>query len=225
MRTERAESWTSGGSESRNTLRTAPRRSTPVHAGGGGVSAGSPGSSLVTNRHSCSIIEDVEPSCLLSSVHAASSRVKEENIKKSILLVIVVLGTACLIACQTAGTQPQSKGAGETQAQPPSSQAVAGTQEQLPSPQGDAETQAPAPAESASRNGIARSTGSPLKVISAQAVRFMDGTAKLWMRLISAISGQKTDPARAIEYAAVAVAVIAIGAASAVRIRRNRRLA
>jgi hypothetical protein len=154
-----------------------------------------------------------------------SSRVKEENIKKSLVMVIVTLGTACLIACQTTGTQPQSKGAGETQAAPQSSQAVAETQAQPPSPQGNAETQAPSPAGSPRRNGIARSTGGALKAISAQAGRLMDGAAKTWMRLISAVSGQKTDRARAIEYAAVAVAVIAIGAASAVRIRRNRRLA
>ena len=135
------------------------------------------------------------------------------------LAILMMLGAACLlaIACQTAGTPPQSLAAAQTraphpsagaaalaQAPTPSSQAAALARSPTPSSQAAAAPQAPPPARSANRNGTARYSGDLVPAISAQV--------------------KKLVKAGAIEYAAMAAIVIAVGAAVTVSVRRHRKL-
>jgi hypothetical protein len=141
-------------------------------------------------------------------------------------LAILMFGAACLlvIACQTAGTPPQSLATAQTQAPPPSAEAAALPQAPPPSSQTAAVPQAPPPARSANRNGTARYSGSVVPAISAQVKKFMSGTAKTLGKLYDTVAGPKTGSAGAIEYAAVAAIVIAVGATATVSVRRHRKL-
>jgi hypothetical protein len=154
-------------------------------------------------------------------------------------LAILMLGAACLlvIACQTAGTPPQSLATAQTQAPPPSSQTAAVPQAPPPSSQTAAVPQAPPPssqtaavpqapppARSANRNGTARYSGSVVPAISAQVKKFMSGTAKMLGKLYDTVAGPKKGSAGAIEYAAVAAIVVAVGATATVLVRRHRKL-
>lgn len=142
------------------------------------------------------------------------------------LLAILMLGAACLlvIACQTAGTPPQSLAGAHTQAPPGSAKAATLPQAASPSSQAAAAPQASPPARSASRNGTARYSGGVAPAISAQVKKFMSGTAKMLGKLYDTVAGPKTGPAGAIEYAAAAAILVAVGATAAVLVRRHRKL-
>ena len=137
-------------------------------------------------------------------------RQAEEEKTLSRSLAILMLGASCLlvIACQTAGTPPQSLAAAQTQAPPRSAKAAALPQALPPSAEAAALPQAPPPARSVNRIGTARSSGGVVPDISAQVKKFIIGAAKTG----------------AIEYAAVAAIVIAVGATATVSVRRHRKL-
>jgi hypothetical protein len=60
--------------------------------------------------------------------------------------------------------------------------------------------------------------------ISVLVKKLMSGTSKMLGRLYDTVAGPKTGPAGAIEYAAAAAILVAIGAAASVGVRRHRRL-
>lgn len=137
----------------------------------------------------------------------------------------MILGAVCalVIACKTAGTPPQSEAAAGSQSSSSSSEAAALAQAATPSSGLAAPSQA-APAEgSADRNGTAGSRV-VVRTVSIPLIDFVRGTEKKLGELYSAVAGHKNGPARAIEYAAVAAIIIAVGATAAVRVRRHRRL-
>jgi hypothetical protein len=63
-----------------------------------------------------------------------------------------------------------------------------------------------------------------VSAISAQVKKFVGGTVKTLGDLYSSVTAHKVPTTRAIEYAAVAALVLAIGATAMVRVRRHRKL-
>jgi hypothetical protein len=59
--------------------------------------------------------------------------------------------------------------------------------------------------------------------ITAAFKNLMGAATKMLSKLQGAVAGPKTGPTRAIEYAAVAAIVIAVGAIATVRVRRHRK--
>jgi hypothetical protein len=146
-------------------------------------------------------------------------------------LAFVLLGSALflMLACQTAGTPPQSQGAGEPQATkgtPTQSQASA-EQQSAGDTQSQAagESQGTAPAGSAGRSGAASYLRIAAPAASAHLKDLTGKTADMLGNLYRAVTGQRQRPTRTIEYAALAaLIVIAVGAIAAVLARRHRKL-
>ncbi len=116
-------------------------------------------------------------------------------------LAVAMLWLACLsvIACQTAGTPPQSQDTGQPQAT--------------------------TPAESASRSTAASYSGGARPAASVQLKDLTGGALKMLGNLYSAVTGQTARTSKAIEYAAAAaIIVVVIGAIAALSVRRHRKL-
>jgi hypothetical protein len=127
---------------------------------------------------------------------------------KSRSRAMVMLGLACLllIACQTAGKPKQSGGT------PTKSRTTAGPQ-------------APPPAGSVSKNKTASYTGDVGRVTSAQRKHLTAGVTDIFRSFSSAAGGQAIKTMRLIIYAALAVIfIVVIGATTATRVGRHRRL-
>ncbi len=121
--------------------------------------------------------------------------------ERSRSLTFAVLGLACLlmIACQTAGTPPQSQETSQSQGTPS--------------------------AGSESRATAVRYSGGAVPAAKAQLKDLTGGALKMLGNFFSAVTGQTWRTTRTIEYVtAAAIIVVVIGAIAAVSVRRHRKL-
>jgi hypothetical protein len=137
-------------------------------------------------------------------------------------LAIVMLGLACpfLIACLTGRTPTQSVGTPARFDGAPTQLDGTPTQSRA-----TAEPQAPHPADSASQIRTARYSGVVGSVTSAQHKDRAGEAVDRLGNLSSAVGGQTIKTMRAMIYAALAaIFIVVLGATTATRVRRHRKL-